>query len=99
MGDSKQQSARQELEALHAALVRQRREAGLLDATIPMAEWESILARTLNVMTRQTAADKTWAMHRLGFIHWEKKVGIRVVDPAFQAPVEAHFPVAGASPA
>lgn len=77
-----QATSHQELQALHAALLRQRREAGTLQDTIPMPEWEGILARLLNVMTRQTAMDKTWAMQRLGYIQWTKKVGVKILDPS-----------------
>lgn len=43
-----------------------------------MNEWESLLVRTLGVMTRQSCNDKTWAMQRLGYITWEKKIGVRI---------------------
>lgn len=84
MGDPKSESSRLELEALHRALVRGRRDLGLQDALIPLEEWESILARTLNVMTRQTANDKTWAMQRLGLIVYKKREGVIILDPEAQ---------------
>ena len=89
MGDRKQETAKQELTALHAALLRQRREAGTLQDLIPVPEWEGILTRTLDVMTRQTAQDKTWAMERLGYLVRIKKEGVRILDPEAQALVAA----------
>lgn len=80
MGDPKSESSKTELEALHRALVRARREAGTIDAVIPVPEWEGILAKALSVMTRQTANDKTWAMQRLGLIEHTKRVGVRILD-------------------
>lgn len=80
MGDPKSESSKTELEALHRALVRARREAGTLDSVIPVPEWEGILAQALSVMTRQTANDKTWAMQRLGLIEHTKRVGVRILD-------------------
>lgn len=80
MGDPKSESSKTELMALHRALVRARREAGTLSEVIPVEEWEGILARALNVMTRQTANDKTWAMQRLGLIDHIKRVGVRILD-------------------
>lgn len=80
MGDPKSESSKLELLALHCALVRQRKESGTLPQLIPTAEWESILARTIGVMTRQTATDKTWAMQRLGLIEHRKREGVIVLD-------------------
>lgn len=80
MGDSKSESSRLELEALHRALVRHRRETGTLATLIPLEQWETILARTIDVMTRQTAADKTWAMTRLGLIQHKKREGVLIID-------------------
>lgn len=82
MGSKDSQSTRTELEALHAALVRKRSEDGTLEAVIPLKEWQAILARVLNVMTRQTAADKTYAMACLGLIEHKEKVGVRVLPTA-----------------
>lgn len=79
MGDSKSESSKLELESLHRALVRHRTEAGTLGQLIPLQEWEGILTRTIGVMTRQTAADKTWAMTRLGLIEHRKKEGVLII--------------------
>lgn len=80
MGDPKSQSSKQEVEALHAALLRQERERGTSGRLIPVEEWEGILAKTLGVATRQTANDKTWFMHRLGLLVHEKRKGVIIQD-------------------
>jgi hypothetical protein len=80
MGDPKQTTAKQELIAFHAAIGRMLEEVGRRGVTIPLREWESMMAKALNVMTRQTAADKTWAMERLGLIIHKKKEGVIVLD-------------------
>lgn len=80
MGDPKSQQAKNEAIALHAALLRKQKEDGTLGTLIPTEEWESILAKTLGVATRQTAQDKTWFLQRLTLIERRHKEGVIILD-------------------
>lgn len=80
MGDYKSQSSKQEVLALHAALLRKQKEEGTLGTLIPIAEWEGHIAKTIGVATRQAAQDKTWFMARLGLIKRLDREGVIILD-------------------
>lgn len=82
MGKTESRTSQQELVAFHAALVRARKERGLLSSIIPVKEWESHLVRCLGTMTRQSCQDKTWAMDRMGLIERLEREGVRVLETA-----------------
>jgi hypothetical protein len=69
-----------ELVAFHGALVRRLRETGRSGQLIPTGEWESIMVRALGVATRQSGADKTWAMDRRRLIQHVKGKGVIVLE-------------------
>lgn len=80
MGKTESQTAKLELVAFHAALRRERKERGVLEAVIPVPVWEGLLVQCLGTMTRQSCQDKTWALDRLGLIQRRDREGVVVLD-------------------
>lgn len=74
--DNGQAESKREILAFHAAILRSQREAGTLGELVSIKELQGLLAQCLGVMTRQTAADKTWAMEALGLIEVRKREGV-----------------------
>jgi hypothetical protein len=79
--------AKASLLAFHAAMLRVRREAGQAPEPISVKDWEAAMCRVLteqgSILTRQSCADKTWFLERLGLIT-KTKDGI-LLQPAPQA--------------
>lgn len=57
------------------------KEEGRLTEVIPTRDWEGLLTRCLDTMTRQTCQDKTWAMDRLGLIQRIERQGVLILEP------------------
>jgi hypothetical protein len=74
------EEARLELEALHAAVLKQQRQAGVVGCIISVRDWEAILISTLGTMTRQACNDKTWALDRMGLIQHHKREGVVILE-------------------
>jgi len=87
--------AKASLLAFHAALLRLRTETGTLHQPIPLPQWEAALTQVLSqngtLLTRQTCADKTWALERLGLIQKQgtgKQTTITLLNPNKETPKE-----------
>lgn len=83
-----QGQAKATLLAFHAAALRVRAEAGLLEDPIPLPDWEAGLCEVVSdggaILTRQSCADKTWFLERTGHIRKTgtgKQIGILLLNP------------------
>lgn len=62
------EAIRDELLALHGAVIELQRRDGCIGTPISTRDWERIMLTTLGAMTRQACNEKTWAMDRLGLL-------------------------------